>query len=76
VKSDLYREVLPLLNAGRVELLDLPRLRAQFLGLERRVMRGGRDSIDHGPSGHDDVVNAAAGAIHLVGTARAVAWIA
>jgi hypothetical protein len=75
-KSDLYREVLPLLNAARVELLDLPRLRAQFLGLERRVARGGRDSIDHGPAGHDDVANAAAGAIHLVGQSRPVAWLA
>lgn len=66
-KSDLYREVLSALNAARVELLDLPRLRAQFLGLERRVARGGRDSLDHGPGGHDDVANAAAGAIHAVG---------
>ena len=55
--------MLPVLNAGRCELLDLPRLRAQLLGLERRVARGGRDSIDHGPGGHDDVANSAAGAL-------------
>ena len=30
-KSDLYRDVLPLLNSGRVELLDLSRLSAQLL---------------------------------------------
>ncbi|MBI2401948.1 MAG: hypothetical protein HYV20_04250 [Gemmatimonadetes bacterium] len=39
------------MNANRVELLDLPRLAAQLVGLERRVSRGGRDSIDHLPAG-------------------------
>jgi hypothetical protein len=62
-KSDLYRDALPLLNAGRVELLDLTRLRAQLLGLERRTGRSGKDSIDHAPGAHDDVVNAVAGAL-------------
>jgi len=62
-KSDLYRELLPLVNANRVELLDLQRLWLQLLGLERRVARGGKDSVDHGPGGHDDVANAAAGAL-------------
>ena len=64
-KSDLYKEFLPLLNSGNVELLEIPRLRAQLGGLERRVTRGGRDSIDHAPGGHDDVINAAAGALTL-----------
>lgn len=63
-KSALYRELLPLLNAGRVELPDNPRLVAQLSGLERRVARGGRDSIDHPKGGHDDVANAAAGAVN------------
>lgn len=63
VKSDLYRELLPAVNAGRVELLDLPALRAQLAGLERRVARGGKDSIDHAPGGRDDVANAVAGAL-------------
>jgi len=67
-KSDIYREFLPLLNSGRAELLDCPRLVAQLLNLERRVARGGRDSIDHGPQRHDDVVNAAAGALLLAGS--------
>jgi hypothetical protein len=63
-KSDLYREALPALMAHRVELLDLPRLMAQIVGLERRVARGGRDSIDHGPgNAHDDVANAALGLV-------------
>jgi hypothetical protein len=50
-------------NSGRVELLDHPRVRAQFLALERRVTRSGNDSIDHPPGGHDDLANAAAGAL-------------
>lgn len=64
-KSDIYREFLPVMNAGRAELLDHPRLVAQLCSLERRVARSGKDSIDHGPGGHDDVANAAAGALVL-----------
>jgi len=64
-KSDLYRELLPGVNAGRVELLEHPRLKAQLVGLERRVSRVGKDSIDHAPGGRDDVANAAAGALVL-----------
>lgn len=63
-KSEIYRELLPLLNSRRIELLDLPHLHGQLLGLERRTGRGtGRDNIDHGPNGHDDIANAAAGAL-------------
>jgi hypothetical protein len=62
-KSDLYKEALPLLNAGRVELLDEPKLVAQFCALERRTARGGRDSVDHPISGADDRSNCVAGAI-------------
>ena len=51
---------------GAVELLDCPRLSAQLCSLERRTARGGKDSIDHPPGGHDDLVNAAAGALVLV----------
>jgi hypothetical protein len=69
-KSDIYRDLLPLLNSGKLELLDLPRLTAQLCGLERRTARGGRDSIDHAPGAHDDLVNAVAGALLLVGSGR------
>jgi hypothetical protein len=62
-KSDLYRDLLPLLNAGRIVLPRSDRLAAQLVGLERRTARGtGRDSIDHGPGLHGDVANAVAGA--------------
>jgi hypothetical protein len=67
-KSEIYQDFLPLLNSGRVELLDNPRLITQLCGLERRTARGGRESIDHGPGGHDDIINSVAGASVLVGT--------
>jgi hypothetical protein len=73
-KIEIYRDMLPLLNSRQVELLDLPRLGTQLCGLERRTARGGRDSIDHAPGGHDDVANAAAGCLLLV-SARRPMWI-
>jgi hypothetical protein len=69
-KSDIYRDTLPLLNSGKVELIDLPRLTSQLCGLERRTARSGKDSIDHGPGGHDDIANSVAGALLMVRTAR------
>jgi hypothetical protein len=65
VKSDIYRDCLPLLNSRKCQLLDIRRLISQLHGLERRTARGGKDSIDHGPGQHDDVANACAGAIVL-----------
>jgi hypothetical protein len=62
-KSDLYRDLLPAVNGRRVELLDHPILVAQLCALERRTARGGRDSIDHPPNQHDDIINCAAGAL-------------
>jgi hypothetical protein len=66
-KSDIYRDVLPTINSAGCELLDHPRLIAQLAGLERRTARGGKDSIDHAPGQHDDVINGAAGALTLAG---------
>ena len=64
-KSELYVELLPRLNSGKVELLDTERLRQQLLGLERKTGRTGKDSVDHTPGGHDDIINAVAGAVVL-----------
>ena len=63
VKNDIYKELLPLINSGEVELLDIERMINQLVNLERRTGRGGRDSIDHPPTGHDDLINAAAGVL-------------
>jgi hypothetical protein len=75
-KSDIYRDLLPLLNSGRVELLDVPRLASQLYALERRTARGGKDSIDHPPMGRDDLVNAAAGAALLAASADRIRFVA
>ena len=64
-KNDLYRDLLPLINARRIEFLDHERLVSQLLGLERQTARSGKDSISHGPRGHDDVANAVAGVASL-----------
>jgi hypothetical protein len=67
-KSIIYGNFLPHLNSGRVKLLDNQRLINQLVGLERRTARGGKDTIDHSPGAHDDVVNAAAGVLCLAAT--------
>jgi hypothetical protein len=78
-KSDLYGELLPLLNSGGVVLPRNERLVAQLVGLERRTARGtGRDIVDHPPGGHDDLANAVAGAALLArapGYDTSLAWI-
>jgi hypothetical protein len=47
-------------------LLDHPKLISQFVGLERRTSRSGKDTIDHAPSAHDDLCNCAAGVCSLI----------
>jgi len=66
-KSDVYREVLPLINGGRVELPAHQTLRTQLGNLERRVGRTGQDSIGAVAGAHDDVSDAACGALVLAG---------
>jgi hypothetical protein len=72
-KSDLFRDLLPLLNSGQIVLPRSDRLVNQITGLERRVSRAGKDSIDHGPGGHDDLANAVAGAASLAGRRPSIA---
>jgi hypothetical protein len=67
-RSELYLAFLPILNSGRLDLLDSPRMVTQFVGLERRIARSGKDSIDHPPGAHDDVANSVAGAVSLAST--------
>lgn len=64
-RSEIYLELLPLLNSRRAILVDNARLVAQLTNLERRASRGGAESIDHAPGAHDDLANAAAGALVL-----------
>jgi hypothetical protein len=70
--SDLYREFLPLVNSQKVELLDHPKAIAQICALERRTGRGGRDSIDHPPGGHDDLATVIAGSLVMATSASRI----
>jgi hypothetical protein len=63
--SDNYLQFLPILNSGRCELLDHPRMVGQFLCLERRTAPSGRDMITHPRGTHDDIAVAVAGACVL-----------
>jgi len=72
-KSDLYQSALPDINSGRCELLDNNKLTTQFINLERRVGRSGKDSIDHPPRGHDDLCNSAAGLLYMLSGSIAAA---
>jgi hypothetical protein len=65
-KSDLYRDLLPLLNSGRIVLPKSDRLVNQICGLERHVARSGKDSIDHSKGMHDDLANSVAGVAAMV----------
>lgn len=65
-KSQIYQALLPLLNSSKCQLLDNGRLILQLSSLERRSARGGRDSIDHPPGGHDDVANSVGGVLTML----------
>jgi hypothetical protein len=66
-KSDLYLELLPIINQGTVNLLDNARFVSQLVGLERRTARSGKDLIDHmqGSGSRDDIINSVAGVVNL-----------
>jgi hypothetical protein len=63
--AELHLAFLPLVNSGRIDLLDNARMLLQFVGLERRVARSGKDSADHAPGSHDDLSNAVACAAQM-----------
>jgi len=70
-KSAIYMEALPLFTQGRVQLLDDAKLLTQLRLLERRTRAGGKgDTVDHPPRGHDDIANAAVGALLLASKKR------
>lgn len=71
-KSGLYRDMLPVLNSGRLELLDHPRLINQLCSLERRTGGTGRDIIDHPRGGnfHDDLPNVVAGVVSVLASKK------
>jgi hypothetical protein len=70
-RSELYLALQPLINSGRLTLLDHPKLISQLLSLECHTGRGGRDSIDHPPGLHDDLANALAGVASITNSTAA-----
>ena len=72
-RSELYLELLPLINSERAVLLDVPELLRELRGLERRRGANGKDRVDHrGAGSRDDTANACAGSLVL---AQAKEWI-
>ncbi len=62
--SEIFIEVLPLINSGTVQLLDNQRLIAQFCALERRNTRSlGKPLVGHPPGLHDDIACAVSTAL-------------
>jgi hypothetical protein len=60
-KTEIYEAFEPPLNAGEIEIPDIPKLQEQLLTL---VIRGAH--VDHQPGDHDDWANAVCGAVYLV----------
>jgi hypothetical protein len=63
--SDIYLSSVRHFNSGLVRLLDNRRLVSQICALERRQQQGGRERVVHPRAGHDDLANAACGALDL-----------
>jgi hypothetical protein len=63
-RSAIYGEALGIFTSGKARLIDNTRLVSQLAGLERKVTST-RDKIDHPQGQHDDLANAACGALAL-----------
>jgi hypothetical protein len=63
-RSAIYADAAPMFTSSRIRLLDLPRLRTQLIGLERKV-GGSKERIDHKRGQHDDVAQVACASIVL-----------
>lgn len=72
--SEVYLELLPLVNAGAVRLLDEPHLLRELHGLERKRGTAGRDKVDHRRGEHDDRAVAASGAVVLASGPKRATW--
>jgi hypothetical protein len=66
-RSELYLNLIPVVNSRGCELPDDRRMIDELRRLERRRGRSGKDSVDHPQyGGSDDIANAVAGVIDLV----------
>ena len=69
-KSQIYEFFSVMMSRGIVKMPDIPRLKLQTVGLQRYTKSGGAVKIDHYRSGHDDLINSAAGAVVLAAQAE------
>src|SRR5262249_7866432 len=65
-KGAIYLESLPVFTRGLARLPDHTRLVRELRLLERRTHRSGKDSVDHGRTGHDDHANVVCGVFSLL----------
>jgi hypothetical protein len=65
-KSGIYLEAIPLFTRGLVRVPDHPRLLRELRLLERRVHRGGKDTVDHPRNANDDHANAVCGVLRML----------
>lgn len=72
-RSDLYLDMMPLINSHRIDLLDHQKLRTQAITLERKTSKSGKDSVNHPTGGHDDLINAVAGAV-VIAASKGAGW--
>lgn len=56
------------ITSGRAKLLENERVFQEFVGLERRSLPSGKESVDHAPRSRDDVSNAVAGVLRFLET--------
>lgn len=65
-KTQIYLELLPMINSGTVKFIDNKKIVNQLKRLDRRVSKNGRELVDHPVGSHDDVINAAAGSLVML----------
>jgi len=65
--SEIFLEVAPHFMTGAVRLPDDKALIGELAALERRPSSRGRDTVSHGPGGHDDHAAALAGCLYALG---------
>ena len=68
--SEHYVDILPMVNAGRLRLLDRPELLRELRGLERHRGTAGKDTVSHPRGGHDDTAAALAGVVAQLAGSR------
>lgn len=65
--SALYLDLLNPINSAQIRLPDIPDLRTELIGLERRKGSGGtHDRVVHPAGRHDDMANVVAGVAYLL----------